>query len=252
MRHDWTPTVVVLLTLAGCGAGGDVASVDLSFSLDSSLRAAGWQAVDADGSVITVQTGQLALSRIDLELPPGVDCDPAALEAPVKCDDDESGESGSIEIEGPFVVDLAAGTVDPSLDGLTIPAGTYEHVDLRLSTDAAGDGPSFVASGTLADPNGEVAWQLALEIDEDARFEAPGGIEIAGAADVMVLLDVALWFADAPVSSCLADGLLDESSGVIWLDDSRGCDLVDPLEDAVKESGRVEGGSDDDGPETED
>lgn len=263
MRHTLIPTSLALSLFAGCSTAPGIARVDLDFALDSSLRATGWQGVDADGELLTVQAARITLRRIDLELPPGVVCDPTVLEPPVFCGDDgtehevefeadrngaddgtpdqggEVGEAegGSIEIEGPFVIDLDTGTVDPPLTDLTLPEGVYAHVDLRLDTDAAGGGPSFEAKGTFADG---APWTLALPIDEDARFEAPGGIEIQQAADVLVLLDVAQWFADAPVSSCRAEGLLAESGGTIWLDDSAGCDLLDPIEDAIKESGRVE------------
>lgn len=248
-----TVSLALALGLSACstlGSANGLGLLDVQFALSSSqtARAAGVDAVDADGAPVTVEGGTLHLERIDFHLPAGGTCDPALLDAPVVCDlADDPGEGDTVRIEGPITVDLANGETVPALQDLTVPAGTYESIRLRLDADSSPDGLSITAFGTVDAGTGPQPWSLGLELDEDARFEAVGGVVVDDATTATVLLDVAVWFAELPVTTCLADGLLaEEADGTLRLDDSAGCDLEDALEDAIGESGRVEDDTDDD------
>lgn len=256
----------IALALAACSTNGTadgLGQLDVAFALTSSqtLRAGGVQAVDADGARISVDGGTLSLERIDFTLPAGSTCDPALLQAPVVCDlADDPSAGDTVRIEGPIEVDLASGRTVPDLTGLTVPAGRYDRIRLRLDEDAAASGHAISAFGTVQTSQGLLPWSLALPLDEDADFEAVGGISVTDATTATVVLDVAVWFAELPVSACFESGQLTTGpDGSLHLDDSAGCDLEDPLEDAIGESGRVEddtpgddhGATDDDGPENE-
>ncbi|MBX2803159.1 MAG: hypothetical protein KTR31_36095 [Myxococcales bacterium] len=194
-----------------------------------------FQVEDMAGNLVTIDGGNAAIRDIEIDLPSGQTCgdlDPTfAFESPVRCEDGED----KIEIVGPFLVDLVTREATPSLAGLTIPPGTYERVDIRFDPGASGSGVSLAMAGTIEDISDPVAFELALEINEDARFESPDGIEVDASEDMFAQIDLDVVFRQTLLGSCarsLADG------GVAQIDNESDCgdDLEDAIEDAIKET----------------
>jgi hypothetical protein len=116
---------------------------------------------------------------------------------------------------------------------------------VRFSNDGHGklgsndplNGNTLVADGTFTPNGGEaVPFSIALDFNEEARFESAEGFDVgAGAAsDVLLKLDISSWFASLPIAGCVQDGSL-------VIDEKSSCDHVEQdLKDAIKSSGRLE------------
>jgi hypothetical protein len=263
MKRSW----VLACVLAGCdGSGGPQAGtetgnaalpIDLSISLLTAAPDAAPRGVDARGVPFTLDSVRAFVRRIDFALPDGKTCaDLAGAVVGGTCDTDR------IRFEGPWVIDLRTGDAVPPMDGLSLPAGLYRRVEVRLevaeSRDVeAGDplaGNSVEGEGTFGEGR---PFALRLAIDEEARFEAPGGVDVSadGARTFVLKLDPASWFADLPVAACAENGELPVVDGKVVVggdpDDGLCEDLEDVIEDRVKDSGRIDddddhhGGDDD-------
>ncbi|MBI1315407.1 DUF4382 domain-containing protein [bacterium] len=63
-------------------------------------------------------------------------------------DEDSNGDDVEIDIEGEFTFDLLTGTSLPALPTASIPAGTYDELDIELGDDDNGNAVSLYADGT--------------------------------------------------------------------------------------------------------
>lgn len=251
--------VSMLALVAACGSesgSGDDGAVTMRLALtasepprDSAPGAIAFE--DDSGTAFTIESAEAHVRHIRLDLPDGQACADLDFDfrAPVSCEDDR------IEISGPFLVDLIAGTAQPSLDALRIPPGDYERVDVRFD-DAEPDDGLVDASAALADhtmhatgrfdhDGQEMSFELLLKLNEDARFEAPGGIALgeAGGRDALLMLDVSDWFSALPVIECMEDGELTVEDGTLLIDDERSecSEIENTLKDAIKGSGQLQG-----------
>lgn len=234
---------------AGTETGNAAIPVEVRLSLLTATPDAPPQGADARGVPFTLDAVRAFVRRVDFELPRGVTCaDVTGALAGGTCDTDR------IRFEGPWVVDLRTGAAVPPMDALSLPAGLYRRVEVRLevaeSRDVeAGDplaGHSVEGEGTFG---GGRRFVLRLAIDRDARFEAPGGVDVGvdGVRTFVLKLDPASWFADLPVAACADNGELTVEDGKVVVggdpDDGLCEDLEDVIEDRIKDSGRI----DDDG-----
>jgi hypothetical protein len=245
--------------IAACGsepvAGGDGAlSMRLALTASQPPQGSAPGAIaleDQGGTAFTIESAEAHVRHIRLDLPEGQACADLDFDfrAPVSCEDER------IEIAGPFVVDLIAGTAQPSLANLRIPPGDYARVDVRFDDSEPDDG-LVDASAALADhtmhatgrfdhDGQEMSFELLLKLNEDARFEAPGGIALgeAGGSDALLMLDVSDWFSALPVIECMEDGELTVEDGTLLIDDERSecSEIEDTLKDAIKGSGQLQG-----------
>lgn len=240
---------------AGCGTETGNGAVTVKVGL-TSTGTGGSDTVlvgsDAQGTSLSISSARASVRHIELHRPSGkTSCEgyETSNTARVKCD------GGKVRVNGPFDVDLLTRTARPSLEGLAIPPDTYRRLDVRLEAAkvqdgliAAGDpleGESLLVSGTIAYPAGSsTPFELALRFDGDARFEDGAGfvVEADGVSEVLLLLDVAAWFASAPITQCIEDGELVITGGRLIIEDKgagRCKDLTAALVDAVKSSGRL-------------
>jgi hypothetical protein len=234
---------------------------------------------EAQGGAFAIEHARAVVERIELYLPTGDDDDSSDDDSSddkgsdkvtgtdrrggsvsdddatddSSSDDSASGSSGDkITIRGPFVVDLVDGTSTPEIANVTIPAGHYRRVDVRFSNDGHGkldaSDPlhdlTFVADGKFT-PNGagEMPFNLALDFNEEARFESEAGIDISeeSVKDVLLKLDVSKWFSALPVGNCMEEGALAADGDMLVIDERAECSHIErDLKDAIKTSGRLE------------
>lgn len=255
-----TLTLSIAMLATACGsddpnAGADgIATVRMALSASEPPEGSepGTIALeDAAGTAFTIEFAEAYVRHIQLDLSDGQSCADLdfAFEAPVSCRDDK------IEITGPFVFDLIAGTSEPSVAELRIPSGDYDRVDVRFEDAEPDEGlvgesdpiadHTMRASGRFDNDGEEMPFDLVLKFNEDARFEAPGGIALgeAGGTDAMLLLDVSRWFEALPVIECMEAGDFSVEDGTLLIDDERSeCgDIENSLKDAIKNSGQLEG-----------
>ncbi|MDB5051194.1 MAG: hypothetical protein JWO30_4265 [Fibrobacteres bacterium] len=200
---------------------------------------------DAGGTVFTIRSALANVGRVRLQLPEGIVCKDA---------DETECESGEVSIPGPFVADLMTGGWQPDPGVVRIPVGEYRRMDVRLEamekgatgTDPDLPGHSMVVKGSF-DYAGKAdrSFSLALDFDEDARFEnlAGLGVEAEGLNRLIVLLDVEQWLAKANITGCLDDKSLSlDAQGGLHVDKENACPgLENILKDAIKGSGNLRG-----------
>ena len=188
---------------------------------------------------------------IGLDLPDGETCEGLELESPVRCDED----GDKLIIEGPFELDLMTATARPSLSDVSIPAGTYRRVDLRI--DADGDAALRLVGEMPAD-QGSTPVELALPVSEDARFEHPDGIAVGDGSSLLALLDLDVLLGEVSLQRCIHEDHADRTSVGVFIDGSSCDDVVDAVEEVLKERWDLVDGSgpseapEDDGPEDHD
>jgi hypothetical protein len=266
---------LIAAALAGCSDAG--ASKDVTVGVQLALTASAEPAADsgdkselvaheAQGGAFAIEHARAVVERIELYLPEGSEDESSDdKSSDDKSVDDKSSDdttaddsvSGSddgdkITIRGPFVVDLVDGSSTPEIANVTIPAGHYRRVDVRFSNNGHGkldaSDPlhdlTFVADGKFT-PNGaaEMPFNLALDFNEDARFESENGIDISEESvhDVLLQLDVSQWFSALPVGNCMEEGALAADGGMLVIDERAECSHIErDLKDAIKTSGRLE------------
>lgn len=197
---------------------------------------------DAGGSVFTVRTGFANVGRIRIALPDGIGCSEA---------DETACESGEVRLDGPWVSDLMTGKWIPDPGSVRIPVGAYKRLEVRLEAQnkAAAGAPdlgrhSLVFGGTFAwSGRSDRPFAVALDFDEDERFESPAGFAVAdGSTAITIALDIARWLSQADLTACLENGSLAlDSAGGFSLGKDSGCGVGQELKDAIKASGTVRG-----------
>lgn len=198
---------------------------------------------DAGGTVFTVRSGYANVGRIRIALPEGMDCSDA---------DETACESGEARLEGPWVSDLLTGKWSPDPGSARIPVGGYSRVEVRLeSQEKTSEGipdlarHSLVFNGTFAyGDRADRPFSIAVDFDEEERFESPSGFAIAeGANTITIALDIGRWLSLTNLTACLEDGSLPlDDDGGFRLEKGRGCEVEQELKDAIKGSGSLSGG----------
>lgn len=236
--------VPVAAALAACTPGGSAGlTVKATSAASQALDGRDVPVVnDAGDQAFALAAATVHLKDIRLSLPAGVACaDVADALVGASCEDvddsadeggDDSGEGAEIKIEGPFVVDLVAGTATPSLDDVRVPALRYERVDLRV--DEGEDGASFEGTWATTVNDAAVDVHFAFDFSEDIRVEQPGGVDVAAEGALLVQFVVDDWFAGADLGACLQSGEVAVEAGAADLGD--GDDVCDDIADLVKDN----------------
>jgi len=253
----WSAAMPTALSLLGSACGStdetprDFASVSMRLTLDGDAPQEadlpGVVASESGGDELHVNAALAFVRHIEFDLPSSVECDDRG-DAGSHCSEDK------LRVDGPWIVDLMTGNATPSMDDIQIPAGTYERVDVRfddadpshtanLNIPPTLRGNTLHASGSYIGDAADT-FDLQLHFNEDARFEANGGIELTsdGTQAVLLRLDVRRWFRDIDVSRCASDGKLEVENGNLHLDDQGGdcSDVENDLKDSIKNSGRLD------------
>jgi len=211
--------------------------------LDISIRmaqppidpAARSEAPDATGALFAIESASAVVRHIRIDLPEELDCED------IEDDDDATCAEDTVEITGPFEIDLVTGISTPPLEAIELPLGDWKRVDVRLD-DGEGDvldGNTLVASGIASLDSGDTPFELALKFNEDVRFEDPDGISFGGGDAVLLGLDAGSWFADVPLAECAEDEDLEFSGDTLMIEDGDGScsDVENAIKEAMKRSG---------------
>ncbi len=193
-------------------------------TLAKSAAAGGLQLSDASGSTFTVTEAHLYVKSIKLESEEGSDdiqtgCDSSGNKVMLAKEGDsteieapECDEGQDLNLKGPFIVDLINGTSSPEIAPMTVPAGSYSEIKLRLDHGNLGDtsalnGSTLIAKGTLTRPDGTSRpFSLDLRLHEDLKIKSKAGITLDGSGihTILVAINAGDWLAKLDVSGCLA------------------------------------------------
>ena len=239
MRSILSSTLVTsLLVLVGCASGGG--TVGLSVQAVSDTTDPALDFVDDGGVVYGVQTATLNLRNIEIDLPDGMVCADIAgqLSGPAVCDD-SPGSSDKIRIQGPFVIDLVAGTSTPTLDDVRIPAGVYKRIDFRVDPNAADESLGLTADFTHMGT--DYLLDLSLAFNEDIRIEDPAGIELTPDTDLMADLVLDTWLAGVDLGACIEANEVDIVGTTVVVTDSSATGACSGIEDTIKTNMKTSG-----------
>jgi len=213
---------------------------------------------DDTGVVYQLTSAHAYVRDIEFDLPDGQSCEAIepGLAGGARCDDSEAGRP-KIVVDGPFAVDLIAGTSTPSIDDVRVPLLTYRRIDMRLVDADPDDGVvdegdalvdrSLVARANFDYMSTPLELELSLRFNEDVRFEHDDGVAPPDDGSLLALLDVALWLDDLPIGDCLDDSELDVSGGRLVVDDDTSgggdcSDIENTVKDNIKDSGALDAG----------
>ncbi|WP_373046549.1 hypothetical protein [Vulgatibacter sp.] len=263
----WIPAA--LLTLAACGAEAPGAGAGIAIrAVTEATPAASAGAVtfeDDTGRTFTATEFLVRVRDIELKLPDGVRCSDIEpeLAGGARCDDsddDEADDDDEIEIAGPFVVDLLAGTSTPSLADVRVPALTYREVEFDLVEgpgDGALDGNALALRATFDDGGAPATLDLRLDGTLEVEIERPEGVALQAGADLLLLLDATTWLDGIPLQACVDEEGLAVVDGVLSIDDDTGCSelegmIRDRLDDACSFDSDDDDDDDDDSDDDDD
>ncbi len=120
------------------------------------------------------------------------------------------------ELEQKTVIDFATGITTPDISGITIPAGTYEEVEIEIELYDDADEPGVVLTG-LFTYNGE-SHPVRFEFNSGETFEVEkeGAVVLADGTNALaeVTLDPHAWFATVTAEQ-LAAANRDETGTIV-------------------------------------
>lgn len=237
--------IALALLAPGCSGldtgNAEVATIELALSVGAGAP------VDSAGAELPLTSAFANVRHVELYLPAGASC--AGLpglsigdgDHTVVCDGDK------IRARGPWRIDLLTRAATPPLPLIPVVAGTYRRVDVRLTKDDMG--VTVGATGTAPLSTGPIPFHLALDFEENLRFEGATIVATEDAvAHALLALDPTGWFSTLPIVACAEAGALEIDDGVLEIDDGEGaCSQVeDVIEAAVGGSCSLEDDDDDD------
>jgi hypothetical protein len=214
---------------AGLDTGnGDITSIEVALSVTSGAP------VDSTGTAFTLDSARAHVRYVELFLPTGMTCDTlTGIGSSGGGDYTVSCEGNRIQARGPWSVDLLTGAATPPMPTIPVLPGTYPRFDIRL--EKGPDDITLAVTGVAPLDGTSTPFRLALDFDEEARFEGTGIIATEGAISQAILkLDPTAWFAALPLSQCAEEGDLEFEDGILVIED--GSDDCSGVEDAVKEA----------------
>lgn len=225
---------------------------------------------DLSGLTFNILEARANIGRIKLESSEPDSCD-EVVAAPDLADGDsldtDKGDcdESELNLKGPFVVDLLTGASTPSLGNLSVPAGTYKKVKIRLEPALAGGGAlaaddaligntlhvkgTYTLSG-LPEQN----FSMLLKFDEDLEIEDKAGLKLDPSAmnAILISLKVGGWMAGLRVKDCLEKPEVMASLGgaIVLSEDSllgKCLDVESTIKENIKKSFEVDEDEDGDG-----
>lgn len=230
---------------ASGGIGGSGFQVELTSDTSALILE------DEGGAPLSITKAEVYVRDIELDLPDDLSCeDLTGTLTEATCSSDEK-----VVISGPRVINLITGTSRPSLSGVVIPAGLYKRVDIRLDDGKVNEG--LIMSGDPLDDRTlvveadldtlEVTTRLSLmlKFNEDLRIEDPEGVYVEDGEALLTQLNVAQWFEDIDLASCLSDREVERDDGVLIIDDDEQIEGVcagieNMIKRHIKESGQLD------------
>ncbi|MFP4597497.1 MAG: hypothetical protein ACLFVJ_04545 [Persicimonas sp.] len=225
----WLVAGLVALLGFGCGESGDADddfdSAQMRLAAASSLNNAGNRVnfTDADGALFSLTSAKLVIKSIHMTLPDDVACGDVdgQLQEPVGCGEAGPDADGDqLEIRGPFVADLIAGTTEPDWGTIAVPALDYQgfEIDIELGdqTDTLME-HAFIGEADFEFENQKRQLLMQYALDIEADLDRPD-IVLEGNQILVVQFDAARWLEYIPVTSCMMRGQMHDEDGRVTID----------------------------------
>lgn len=141
--------------------------------------------------------------------------------------------SVEFEIEQFIVIDFATGIPTPDIRAITIPAGTYQEVEIEVDLFDDTNEPSIVINGTYTAPDGTThAVRFEFNSGESFEIEREGTIVFTEnqSAIAEITFDPSAWFAGV-TDELMAD--VTQSNGVIVISETQNSEIFDIVADGL-------------------
>ncbi|MGM0579632.1 MAG: hypothetical protein ACQETL_03070 [Bacteroidota bacterium] len=137
------------------------------------------------------------------------------------------------ELEQQTILDFATGTTNPDISGITIPAGTYEEVEIEIELYDEGDEPGVVLNGTFTHDGVETPVRFEFDSGETFEVEMEGNVVLSDGTNALaqITLDPHVWFANVSAEQLAAAER--DADGVIVISESINSDIFDIAADGL-------------------
>ncbi len=192
---------------------GDSARLNLDFNTVTTVDNTS-QRVLANGLVFT--DGFIILSEVRFEAEGEVD----SLEI-------------EFELEQQTVIDFATGSTNPDISGISIPAGTYEEVEIEIELEDEGDEPGVVLTGTFTHNGESHPVRFEFNSGETFEIEMEGNVALTEGINALaeITLDPHVWFTTVTAEQLAAADK--DINGVIVISETMNEDIFDIAADGL-------------------
>lgn len=145
------------------------------------------------------------------------------LQTPGSVEEDAVGtglgyDGKSITLDGPFVFDAIAGTVEPAIDDVLLPQTGYSGIKLHINQNHSSEVIPYaiVIAGTFTYGGEERRFSLNLKTNVNAVYQNSGGVfDLVGedAAALRVVFDASLWLQSVGLGTCIDSGWIPLDTG---------------------------------------
>ncbi|MCA1758116.1 MAG: hypothetical protein LC649_11730 [Bacteroidales bacterium] len=173
----------------------------------------------------------------------------------VEFEAESEGDTMEVEFErdGDVMLDFATGVTTPDISYITIPAGTYEEIDIEMELKDDGDTPAIVLEGVYTDLAG-TDHLVRFEYNSGETFEVELEGSIVFAEDVsftaQVTIDPASWFTG--VSDQDFTSAVKNDSDVIVISSTSNTNIYGVVANGLELASEVEFNNDDDDDDDDD
>lgn len=142
--------------------------------------------------------------------------------------------SVEFEIEQVIVIDFATGNPTPDIGAITIPAGTYQEVEIEVELFDDTNEPSIAINGTYTSPDGTAhPVSFVFNSGESFEVEREGTIVFVEnqSAIAEITFDPSAWFAG--VTDDHMANASNNSDGIIVISENQNSDIFDIVADGL-------------------
>lgn len=236
--------MILTVTLFSCSTDSDLngeSQVAVKFNTVSSFTST--QAVTKDNQLkqmasgsLTFTDGYIAISRLEFE----VEAENDSIER-------------EFELQQNTIIDFATGATSPDISNITIPAGTYEEVEVEIELRENSEEPAIRLNGVFTSSDG-VEHPIRFEFNSNESFEVEREgvivLEENQVAVTQITFDPILWF--ATITEADLANVTTDSEGVIVISTTQNTEIFDKVADGLDLASEVEMEDDDDHDEDED
>lgn len=227
-----TIMTAVFVTLFSCSPESDLnpeTQVGVQFNtIQSSFSA---QAINKENQLKQSATGTLSFTEGYIAI--------SKLEFEAEADNDSI--EIEFELEQNTLIDFATGSTTPDISTISIPAGTYEEVEVEIDLREDSEEPAIRLFGTYTAPDG-VEHSIRFEYNSDESFE----VEREGLilftenqiAIAQITFDPITWF--AAVSDENYVNATKDTEGVIVISSTQNTEIYDVVADGLDLASEVE------------
>lgn len=187
-----------------------------AISKDSQVKA-------ASGS-FSFTTGYIAIGKLEFE----AEADNDSIEI-------------EFELEQNTIIDFATGITTPDISNISIPAGTYEEVEVEIELREESEEPAILLFGTYVAPDG-VQHDIRFEFSSEESFEVEREgvilLEENQVAIAQVTFDPAAWFAAVTDENLV--NATKNTDGTIIISSTENVEIYDIVADGLDLASDVE------------